>query len=90
LINPKVIFIFAKNKHMKFLIQRIGGEAIQQLKEILMCCVPDDAYIIERIVEKDCKIGYGTRMINKVFPDLIEKSGGKKILMKGHLEKEIR
>jgi ATP-dependent DNA ligase len=52
-----------------------GGEAIQHLKEILMCCEPDDAYIIERIIEKDCKIGYGTRMINKVFPDLIEKTG---------------
>lgn len=52
-----------------------GNEAIQHLKEILMCCEPDDAYIIERIIEKDCKIGMGTRNINKVFPDLIEKTG---------------
>lgn len=52
-----------------------GGDAIKYLKEILMICEPDDAYIIERIIEKDCKIGYGTRMINKVFPDLIEKTG---------------
>lgn len=52
-----------------------GHEAIQHLKEVLMCCEPDDAYIIERIIEKDCKIGMGTRNINKVFPDLIEKTG---------------
>jgi len=35
----------------------------------------DDAYIIERVIEKDCKIGMGTRNINKVFPGLIEKTG---------------
>lgn len=32
----------------------------------------DDAYIIERIIEKDCKIGMGTTFMNKVFKDLIE------------------
>ena len=52
-----------------------GNEAIQHLKEILMCCELDDAYIIERIIEKDCKIGMGTRNINKVIPNLIEKTG---------------
>jgi len=52
-----------------------GHEAIQHLKEILMCCEPDDAYIIERIIEKDCKIGMGTRNINKIIPNLIEKTG---------------
>jgi len=52
-----------------------GNEAIQHLRETLMCCEPDDAYIIERIIEKDCKIGMGTRNINKVFPNLIEKTG---------------
>jgi len=52
-----------------------GHEAIQHLKEVLMCCEPDDAYIIERIIEKDPKIGLGTRMLNKVWPDLIEKVG---------------
>jgi len=50
-----------------------GNDAINHLKEILMCCEPDNAYIIERIIEKDCKIGIGTRNINKVIPDLIEK-----------------
>lgn len=52
-----------------------GHAAIQHLKNILESVTPDNAYIIERIIEKDCKIGFGTRMINKVFPDLIEKTG---------------
>ncbi|MDA3779470.1 MAG: hypothetical protein PF487_04490 [Bacteroidales bacterium] len=52
-----------------------GHEAIQYLKETLMCCEPDAAYIIERIIDKDCKIGMGSRNINKVFPNLIEKTG---------------
>lgn len=52
-----------------------GHEAILHLKEILIFSEPDDAYIIERIIEKDCRIGMGTRNINKVFPDLIEKTG---------------
>jgi len=52
-----------------------GGAAILHLKNILEENPDDIAYIIERIIEKDCKIGMGTRNINKVFPDLIEKTG---------------
>jgi hypothetical protein len=52
-----------------------GANAIHHLKQILEFLNPDNAYIIERVIEKDCKIGFGTRMINKVFPDLIEKTG---------------
>ena len=52
-----------------------GNAGIQHLKEILELLFPDDAYIIERIIDKDCKIGMGTRNLNKVFPDLIEKTG---------------
>ena len=51
-----------------------GGEAIQHLRETLMCCEPEDAYIVERIIDKDCKIGMGTSFINKVWPALIEKT----------------
>lgn len=51
-----------------------GHEAIQHLRETLMCCEPDDAYIIERIIEKDCRINLGTTLINKVFPNLIEET----------------
>ena len=49
-----------------------GGTAINFLKQILSCLTPDDAYIVERIIEKDCKIGMGTTFMNKVFKDLIE------------------
>jgi len=52
-----------------------GGNAVSWLSDILDSCDVDSAYIIERIIEKDCKIGLGTRMINRVFPDLIEKTG---------------
>jgi hypothetical protein len=52
-----------------------GNAAIQHLKEILQNSSSDDAYILERIIEKDCKIGMGTRNINKVIPNLIEKTG---------------
>jgi len=52
-----------------------GHDAIKLLVEILESVTPDDAYIIERIIEKDCKINLGTSNINKVFPKLIEKTG---------------
>lgn len=43
------------------------------MKNILENLEPDDAYIIERIIEKNPKIGMGTSNINKVFKKLIEK-----------------
>jgi len=52
-----------------------GHAAINHLENVLESLSSDDAYIVERIIEKDCKIGMGTRNINKVFPDLIEKTG---------------
>ena len=52
-----------------------GNSASLHLKSILERLNADDAYIIERIIEKDCKIGIGTRNINKVIPNLIEKVG---------------
>lgn len=54
---------------------KTGHAATAHLKTILENLNSDDAYIIERIIEKDCKIGMGTRNINKVIPDLIEKTG---------------
>jgi len=51
-----------------------GHAAINHLKTTLEFCNPDDAYIIERIIEKDCKINLGTTLINKVFPKLIEET----------------
>lgn len=52
-----------------------GHAATAHLKMVLESVSADDAYIIERIIEKDCKIGMGTRNINKIIPNLIEKTG---------------
>lgn len=49
-----------------------GHDAIGFLSEILSSVSDDDSYIIERIIEKDCRIGMGQTNINKVFPKLIE------------------
>jgi len=49
-----------------------GYAAIEHLRNILENLDDDSAYIVERIIDKDLKIGMGTREINKVFPDLIE------------------
>ncbi len=49
-----------------------GTDAINWLVVLLSGVSTDDAYIVERIIEKDCKIGMGTTFMNKVFKDLIE------------------
>ncbi len=51
-----------------------GHEGIDYLSDILSSVSKDDAYIIERIIDKDCKIGTGTTLINKIFPKLIEET----------------
>ena len=51
-----------------------GYSAINWLITLLNSISSDDAYVLERIIDKDCKIGMGTREINKVFDDLIEKT----------------
>lgn len=58
--------------------QYTGSEAINHLIGILTDLSLDDAFIVERIIDKDPKIGMGTTFINKVYkvdkkdPDLIE------------------
>lgn len=51
-----------------------GNDAINFLKDILEKSSVDDSYIIERIIEKDCKIGIDGN-INKVIPNLVEECG---------------
>src|SRR5574343_345469 len=51
-----------------------GYDAINHLENILSSCSEDDSYIIERIIEKDCKIGMGSTNINKIIPGLIEET----------------
>lgn len=81
--------------------QKTGHEAIEYLRDILSSVKKDDAYIIERIIEKDCKIGMGTSNINKVFSSLIEKTpymGAssydiklvKKVISKGKAKSQIK
>lgn len=53
---------------------KTGNEARALLEIMLESASPDDAYVLERIIEKDLKIGMGTSNINKVFPKLIEKT----------------
>lgn len=49
-----------------------GHEAIAYLGFTLSSVDKDDAYVIERIIDRDLKIGMGTSNINKVIKDLIE------------------
>ena len=49
-----------------------GTEALNWLVVLLSALSSDDAYILERIIDKDCKIGLGTTYMNKVFKGLIE------------------
>jgi len=78
-----------------------GHKAIEWLKTILSGLSSDDAYVIERIIEKDLKIGMGTTNINKVFDGLVEKTpymGAKpydqklveKILVKGKAKSQLK
>jgi len=51
-----------------------GHRAIAFLKSLLERCHPDDAYVLERVIEKDLKIGMGATNINKIIPDIIPKT----------------
>jgi hypothetical protein len=51
-----------------------GSEATGYLKSILTSLNEEDAYVIERIIDKDLKIGMDSG-INKVIPNLIEETG---------------
>ena len=44
-----------------------GADAANLLRDTLASLEADDAYIVERIIDKDCKIGLGTTFMNKVF-----------------------
>lgn len=55
--------------------EKTGHDGINHLVDVLSHLSKDDAYIIEKIIDKDCRIGMATKMLNKVWPDLIEKTG---------------
>ena len=50
-----------------------GNDALRFLSDLLATLNPNDAYVIERIIEKDLKIGMDSS-INKVFKNLIEET----------------
>lgn len=49
-----------------------GHAAVSFLQTILSSLEPDDAYVIERIIDRNLKIDMGTSNINKVIDNLIE------------------
>jgi|SRR3989304_1482406 len=53
---------------------KTGHEALNHLRGLLASMDIDDAYVLERIIDRDLKIGMGTTNINKIFPDLIERT----------------
>jgi len=53
---------------------KTGHDASNYLRQILAALTLDDAKIIIRIIEKDCKIGMGTTNMNKIFKGLIEET----------------
>ena len=54
--------------------EKTGHEASKFLSDLLSSVSKNDAYVLERIIERDLKIGMGTSNINKVMTNLIEKA----------------
>lgn len=48
-----------------------GNTAIEHLRYILSSLKPDDAKVIERIIQKDLKCGVSEKTVNTVWPNLI-------------------
>lgn len=51
-----------------------GNDAFSHLLALLTSLSKDDAFIVERIIDKDVKLGMGRTNINKIYADLIEKT----------------
>ena len=51
-----------------------GNSAIDYLTKLLSKTTLENGLILERVIQKDLKIGMGRTNINKVFPKLIEKT----------------
>ena len=54
--------------------QITGGAAVAHLKGILSSVNDNDAYVVERIIDKTPNIDMGSTNINKIWKDLIEKT----------------
>lgn len=51
--------------------QKTGNAGIEYLTEILESLNPDDAKVIERVIEKDLRCGVSEATVNKIWPDLV-------------------
>jgi ATP-dependent DNA ligase len=51
--------------------ERTGNAAIEHLTEILENLEPEDAKVIERVIEKDLGCGVSEATVNKIWPNLI-------------------
>lgn len=80
---PEYVSSESPNLHLEDALRQIevlssrkvtGHDAVAHLKSTLQCLSSDDAYVVERIIEKDLKIGMDSS-INKVFKNLIEETG---------------
>lgn len=88
--NIKLIDLEVALNELNLLSERqyTGSEAISFLKGLLESLDEDDAYVLERIIGKDLKIGMDSG-INKVIPNLIEETpyqGAKSFSEKGALK----
>ena len=48
-----------------------GNKAIRLVEDMYKCLSEDDAEVFDKILQKDLKMGVNTKLINKVFKDLI-------------------
>lgn len=51
-----------------------GNDASDYLRELLSNLSSDDAFVIKRIIDKDLRIGLGVTNINRIIPNLIERT----------------
>lgn len=51
--------------------EKTGHAAIEHLRNVLASINPNDAKVIERVIEKDLKCGVSVSTVNKIWPKLI-------------------
>lgn len=72
-INRSTMMLEGALDNLEQISKRVvtGNAAINHLKMILESVTADDAYVIERIIEKDLRCGVSEATVNKIWPGLI-------------------
>ena len=72
-INRSTMMLDGALDNLEQISKRVvtGNAAIIHLKMILESVTADDAYVIERIIEKDLRCGVSEATVNKIWPGLI-------------------